>query len=37
MMSVIEWETFWLGLVTGTLASSLFVAGLAMGMCIALQ
>lgn len=37
MLSMIEWHTFWIGLVTGILASSLFFAGLAMGMRLALQ
>lgn len=37
MMAMIEWDTFWLGLVTGALASALFFAGLAVGMRFALQ
>ena len=37
MLSMIEWNTFWIGLVAGAFASSLFFAGLAMGMRLALQ
>ncbi len=37
MMSMIEWNTVWIGLVAGTFASSLYFAGLAVGMRLALQ
>ena len=37
MLSMIEWNTFWIGLVAGAFASSMYFAGLAMGMRLALQ
>ncbi len=37
ILSLIEWNTFWIGLLTGTLASLLYFAGLAVGMRLALQ
>ncbi len=37
MMSMIEWNTFWIGLAAGAFGSSLYFAGLAMGMRLALQ
>ncbi len=37
MLSMIEWNSFWIGLLTGTLGSTLYFAGLAMGMRLALQ
>lgn len=37
ILSMIEWNTFWIGLVTGSLATSLYFAGLAIGMRLALQ
>lgn len=37
MLSMIEWHTFWIGLVTGIFGSSLYFAGLATGMRLALQ
>ena len=37
MMSMLDWTSFWIGLLSGTLASSLYFAGLALGMRLALQ
>jgi hypothetical protein len=37
MMALVDWDTFLLGLLTGTLASLLFFAGLAAGMHLALK
>ena len=37
ILSMIEWNTFWIGLAAGLLASSLYFTGLALGMRLALQ
>ena len=37
ILSLIEWNTFWIGLVAGAFASLLYFAGLAVGMRLALQ